>query len=329
MTVKVLPCPIPPAASNPRWGDCQTSAAGGRPDTAASGRLSTWTTYELLGEVGRGGMGVVYKAVQVGLNRVVALKMIRNGSSALPQVVARFRTEAEALARLQHPNIVPVYACGEYEGLPCFAMEFLAGGSLRQRLDGPLLQPRHAAGLMETLAGAVSFAHEQGILHRDLKPSNIVFTADGIPKLTDFGLARFLDDGEGPEEGGTVLGTPAYMAPEQARGDWPAVGPATDVYALGVILYELLAGWTPFTAPTRAAILSQVCCREPVPPSRLQPGVPKELETICLRCLRKQASQRHASALALAEDLRCFLSRPAASEADDSRRPGEGIPAVP
>jgi hypothetical protein len=250
-------------------------------------------------------MGVVYKARQVGLKRLVALKMILAGPHAHADELARFRTEAEAVARLQHPHIVQIYEIGQADGLPFFSLEFCAGGSLDQRLKERRPLPHEAAALVEQLARAVQAAHDKGVIHRDLKPANVLLTEDGTLKVTDFGLARKLDEA-GQTGTGAVLGTPSYMAPEQASGKNQAVGPATDVWALGAILYELLTGRPPIQAATAMETLLQVLREEPVSPRRLQPKVPHDLETICLKCLRKAPAHRYATAAALAEDLRCF-----------------------
>lgn len=265
--------------------------------------------YDILGELGRGGMGVVYRARQRSLNRLVALKMILAGSHAHPEELARFRTEAEAVAHLHHPNIVQIHEIGEYEGLPYFSLEFVEGGSLAQAVAGTPQAALKAAGLVETLARAVHHAHERGIVHRDLKPANILLTADGTVKITDFGLAKRLDDPGGPTRAGAVLGTPSYMAPEQAEGRLGTIGPATDVYALGAILYNLLTGRPPFLGESAWETVNQVLANDPVPPSRLQPRIPRDLETICLKCLAKAPHQRYAGALELAEDLRRCANR--------------------
>jgi hypothetical protein len=273
--------------------------------------------YELLGELGRGGMGVVYQARQVALNRVVALKMILAGSHASAADVQRFRREAEAVARLQHPNIVQIHEVGEQNGLPYFALEYCPGGNLAARLDGTPWEPARAAALVETLARAMAAAHERRVVHRDLKPGNVLLAADGTPKITDFGLAKTLDATTGPTQSGAILGTPEYMAPEQAGGAGKLVGPAADVYALGAILYELLTGRPPFKASTPLDTVLQVISEEPVPPSRLNRQVPRDLETMTLKCLQKDPAKRYATAADLAEDLRRFqagepiLARPA------------------
>jgi WD40 repeat protein/serine/threonine protein kinase len=276
--------------------------------------------YEILGELGRGGMGVVYKARQTSLNRVVALKMVLAGAHASPDDRERFLAEARSLARLQHPHIVQVYEVGEalspdgrpadaagLSRLPFFSLEYVEGGSLDRRLAGTPQSPRPSAALVEVLARAVHYAHQRGVVHRDLKPANVLLTADGTPKVTDFGLARHLGDGSGRTRSGAVLGTPSYMAPEQAAGKAKEVGPAADVWALGAILYECLTGRPPFQGASVLETLDQVCTREPVPPRQLQPGVPRDLETIALKCLNKDPRRRYASAEALAEDLRRFL----------------------
>jgi WD40 repeat protein len=279
--------------------------------------------YEILGELGRGGMGVVYRARQLGLNRTVALKMILAGGHAGPAIVARFRTEAEAVARLQHPNIVQIHEVGEVEGRPYFSMEFCPGGNLATRLASTPQPPRKAAQLVELLARAIHVAHQAGIVHRDLKPGNILLApaplthednrgpggerARWVLKITDFGLAKRVEE-TGFTATQAIMGTPSYMAPEQARGESRAVTPATDVYALGAILYEVLTGLPPFIGATMLETLEQVLSKDPVPPSRLQPKVPRDLEVICLKCLAKDPGQRYASGKALAEDLRRFLA---------------------
>ncbi len=282
--------------------------------------------YEILGVLGRGGMGVVYKARQTGLKRLVALKMVAAGILAEPQELARFRAEAEAAAALQHPNIVPIYEVAEHQGQPYFSMELIDGGSLAQAVGGKD-SPHQVATLVETLARAIHYAHQHGIVHRDLKPANILLTfsreppasadfalAGGsrlnecVPKITDFGLAKRLDSGTTGTQTGVILGTPSYMAPEQAAGRTRAIGQPTDVYALGAILYEMLIGRPPFQGETPLETVRQVRDEEVVPPRRLRPAVPRDLETICLKCLRKEPGHRYASALALADDLRRFLN---------------------
>jgi serine/threonine protein kinase len=261
--------------------------------------------YEVLEELGRGGMGVVYKARQIGLGRVVALKMLLSGGQASEADLARFRTEREAVARLQYPNIVQVFEVGEYEGQPFFSMEFCPGDSLARKLDGTPLPPREAATLLEVLARAMHAAHRQNVIHRDLKPANVLLGADGTPKVTDFGLAKKLDE-TGLTQTGAVMGTPSYMAPEQALGS-KNIGPAADVYALGAILYECLTGRPPFRAATTYDTLRQVVNDEPVALRQLNPVVPHDLETICLKCLRKEPARRYESAAALADDLQRWL----------------------
>jgi serine/threonine-protein kinase len=264
--------------------------------------------YDILEELGRGGMGVVYKARQAGLNRLVALKMILAGRYAGPEAQARFRTEAEAAARLRHPHIVQIYHVGEHDGLPFYSLELVEGGSLAAAAGGRPLPPRAAAQLAEALARAMHAAHQSGVVHRDLKPANVLLTADGRPKVTDFGLAKFLDADQSLTPTLAVLGTPSYMAPEQALGRTKEVDGRSDVYSLGAILYELLTGRPPFRGASHAETVEQVKSREPEPPSRLRPGVPRNLEAVCLKCLEKAPARRYATAQALAEDLQRFLA---------------------
>jgi hypothetical protein len=273
----------------------------------AGGEADSVPGYEILGELGRGGMGVVYQARQASLNRVVALKMILAGAHAGPEQLARFRTEAEAVARLQHPGIVQIFEIGEHRGNPFIALEFVGGGSLADRLDGMPVAANDAARLVEALARAVHAAHQGGIVHRDLKPANVLLTPDGQPKITDFGLAKLLQADRGQTKTGEILGTPNYMAPEQAAGR-KDVGRSADVYALGAILYELLTGRPPFRAETILDTLLLVLEAEPTAPKLLNQQVPRDLETICLKCLDKDPSQRYASAEELANDLRRFLA---------------------
>ncbi len=261
--------------------------------------------YEILRELGRGGMGVVYEAMQIKLNRRVALKMILHGGHAGKAARDRFRTEAEAIARLQHPHIVQIHEIGECEGLPFFSLEFCSGGTLANKLKGIPLPPMEAAALVETLARAMDAAHQAGVVHRDLKPANVLLDKDGQPKVTDFGLAKKVDE-VGQTGSGAVMGTPSYMAPEQAGGHSKEVGPAADVWALGTILYECLTGRPPFKAATTMQTLMQVIGDDPVPPTRLNAKVPRDLEVVCVKCLRKEAPNRYDSALDLAEELRRF-----------------------
>jgi serine/threonine protein kinase/lipoprotein NlpI len=285
--------------------------------------------YEIVGELGRGGMGVVYKARQVGLNRLVALKMILAGSQADERDRARFRTEADAIARLQHPNIVQIFEVGEHEGSAWFSLEFVDGGSLADRLTGKPLPLGEAASLIETLSRAMHFAHEHGVVHRDLKPANVLLQRESserrggtppvgesdssvalarvVPKITDFGLAKTLDANIHHTRSGMVVGTPGYMAPEQATGS-ENIGPATDTYALGVLLYQLVTGRLPFVGETPMDVMIKVTQEEPPRPSRWLPHIPRDMETVILKCLEKDPQRRYSSALALAEDLQRFLS---------------------
>ena len=265
-----------------------------------------WPTvpgYQIIRPLAPGGMGVVYRARHVGLNRVVALKMIRAGLHARPEELARFRVEAEAVASLSHPHIIQIYDCAEWNGMPYLAMEFAEGGSLAELLLKGPLPPLRAAELVETLARAVQFIHERGLIHRDLKPANVLLTDQDVPKLADFGLAKRLNQDQGLTRSQAVLGTASYMAPEQASGDRHALGPAADIYALGALLYEVLTGRPPFREETIELTIHKVLADEPLPPRQLRPELPPELEAICLKCLEKEPHRRFPSATALADDL--------------------------
>jgi serine/threonine protein kinase len=277
------------------------------PDDSAAAALPQILGYTILDVLGRGGMGVVYKARDIRRKRLVALKMLLVGSHAGQRDLARFRTEAEAISRLKHPNIVQLYEVGQAAGHPYFSLELVDGGSLAEQLDGTPWPARKAARLVRKLAAAIHHAHRCAIIHRDLKPSNVLLTADGTPKITDFGLAKQLDTSGCQTPSDAVLGTPAYMAPEQA-GKAKHVGPAADVYALGAILYELLTGQPPFEGETLTDIIMQVVGEDPLSPRLLRPDLPGDLETICLKCLRKEPTSRYPSANALAKDLGRFVA---------------------
>lgn len=272
--------------------------------------------FEVLEFLGQGGMGVVFKARDVRLGRIVALKMFHPGAHVGPKEVARFRVEAEMIARLQHPNIVQIHNVVDLNGRPCLELEYVGGGNLAHRISQATLSPTDTALLVETAARAIGAAHRIGVIHRDLKPANILLTSEGVPKLSDFGLAKYLHAETGLTQSEALLGSPCYMAPEQADGALGEVGPAADVYALGVVLYEAITGRPPFKAATVYATLAQVKTATPVPPSRLQPGLGVDLETVILRCLQKEPSQRYASADALADD----LARVACGEPVHARR---------
>jgi serine/threonine-protein kinase len=272
-----------------------------------TGALPQIPGYEIQSVLGRGGMGVVYKGHHLRLNRPVAIKMLLVGPCATAAERERFLREAEAAACLQHPNIVQVYDVGDHDGRLFFTMEFVDRGTLADELAGVPQAPRKAAELLATLSDAVRVAHDGHIIHRDLKPSNILLTTDGTPKISDFGLARQLEQAAGLTLTGTPVGTPSYMSPEQARGDSHSLGPPVDIYALGALLYELLTGRPPFRGESSSATLRQVISQEPVPPKRLNAGVPRDLETICLKCLQKDPRARYAAATDLRDDVRRFL----------------------
>jgi WD40 repeat protein/tetratricopeptide (TPR) repeat protein len=283
-----------------------------QPSPPGASRVPCVRGYEVLGKIGQGGMGAVYKAHHLRLNRVVALKVVGDAPNARPEDLVRFRQEAEMIARLQHPNIVQIYEVGEYAGGSYLALEYVDGPALDRRISGTPQPPRQAAQLVEALARAVHYAHGQGIIHRDLKPANVLLTPAGAPKITDFGLARHLALESGLTTTGSVMGTPNYMAPEQAEGRLKDIGPHTDTYALGAILYECLTGRPPFQEATVVDTLEQVRKQDPVPPHRLlgskKRACPADLETISLKCLEKEPAKRYASAEDLAEDLRRFLA---------------------
>jgi serine/threonine protein kinase len=268
--------------------------------------------FEILGELGQGGMGVVFKARQVSLNRLVALKFIQPrpyaGADDRRKLLRRFQTEAEALAQLQHPQIVQIHTYGEQNGIPYFAMELVDGENLETRLRRERSTPHQSAALLESLASVIHYAHGRGIVHRDLKPSNILLTSRGIAKITDFGLAKILRSDQDLTASNAIMGTPSYMAPEQASGDGSPIGPPADVYALGAILYHLLTGQPPFTGHTSLEILDKVRFKAPARPNSIVGDLPADLEVICLRCLEKSPGWRYLSAEELAQDLRTFLS---------------------
>jgi tetratricopeptide (TPR) repeat protein len=306
-TTAANPVPVPAGFAEACDRAAADDATSGREAGAAFNRRLH--DYVLLEEIGRGGMGVVFKARQLSLKRLVALKVILWGENAGEQHLARFRSEAEAVAHLQHPNIVQIHEIGEHEGVPYLSLEFVDGGSLSQFLKARSPSAAQAAQLVELLARAIQHAHQRGVVHRDLKPANILLMSDGTPKITDFGLAKRLEEEHvGQTCSGAILGTASYMAPEQAQGKSDQIGPLVDVYALGAILYELLTGRPPFKGASVVETLHQVVHEEITPPARLRPKIDRDLETICLKALAKNPTRRYGSALALAQDLERYLA---------------------
>src|SRR5438477_11162870 len=269
--------------------------------------LGDFGDYELLEEIGRGGQGVVYRAHQKSLNRIVALKVIGLGPWTTETHLKRFRREAEAAASLEHPGIVPIYEVGEREGCCYFSMKFIEGGQLDEVIKRAPISIRQAAELVAKVACTVHYAHEHGILHRDIKPGNILLDQHGEPHLTDFGLARLVEADSTVTGTLDVLGTPSYMAPEQAAGNNTEISRNTDVYGLGAVLYQLLTGHPPFAGGTTYETVKLLLETEPRPPRQLNPKIDRDLSTICLKCLDKDPHRRYSSALALAEDLEHWL----------------------
>ncbi|MBI4583898.1 MAG: serine/threonine protein kinase [Planctomycetes bacterium] len=275
---------------------------------AAADSPQRFGDYEILEELGHGGMGVVYKARQASLGRLVALKRMIKGELASPGDTARFRSEAESAARLDHPHIVPVYEVGAWEGLPYFTMRLIEGKTLSQRLSGGPMESREAARLLVPVCRAIHYAHQRGILHRDLKPSNILIDAEGLPYVTDFGLARRVEAEGSLTHSGAILGTPGYMAPEQAAGNRGHISPASDVYGLGAVLFHMATGRPPFHAATAVDAVLAVLEQDPLLPRLLNPKVDRELEMVILKCLQKPAELRYVSAAGLADDLEAYLA---------------------
>ena len=294
--------------SQSSWSTVPPTVGLSKSGGAAADLPRRFGDFELQAELGRGGMGVVYLARQCSLDRAVGLKMILQGELASASDLARFRSEAESAARLDHPHIVPVYEVGECDGQPYFVMKYVAGTTLARRLAEWPLPPRDAAEILAPICDAIHFAHSRGILHRDLKPSNILIDAEGRPHVTDFGLAKRVTGDSQLTRSGAILGTPCYMAPEQAAGNRGQLGPASDVYSLGTILYQMLTGRPPFQAATAVDTVLLVLEQDPLPPRLLNPRADRDLEMIALKCLQKLPALRYPTAKALADDLRAYLT---------------------
>ena len=302
LTADPASCTSAPPKTKAELVDTQTI------NPAIGKKIRYFGDYELLEEIARGGMGIVYKARQQSLKRVVALKMIRSANLATEAEVQRFHIEAEAAANLQHPNIVAIHEVGLHEGQHYFTMDYIDGKNLAQMADGKPLPPLTAANYVKTIAEAVHFAHQRGILHRDLKPQNIMIDNADRPRITDFGLAKQTRDDMSLTQTGVMMGSPGYMPPELAQGRRTLVGPPSDVYSLGAILYELLTGRPPFQGETPLATIRQVVEEDPVSPHKINPNVARDLETICLKCLAKQPEQRYATARMMAEEMGRFIN---------------------
>src|SRR5437660_4919619 len=306
---------IPPDSPQQSCGACLLESGLGPDEPVAGGgdpgrpmpMLMDFGDYELLEQIGRGGQGVVFRARQKSLNRIVALKVIGLGQWATEAHLKRFRLEAEAAARLEHPGIIPIHEVGKRDGQCYFSMKFVEGGQLDEVVRRTPMSIRQAVELIAKVARTVHYAHEHGILHRDIKPGNILLDAKGEPHLTDFGLARLVESESTLTRTLEVLGTPSYMAPEQAVGNNAAVGSVTDIYGLGAVLYQLLTGQPPFAGGTTYETIKLLLDTEPRQPRLLNPKIDRDLSTICLKCLEKDPKRRYASALALAEDLEHWL----------------------
>src|SRR5437879_3048353 len=306
----------PGGMDKPSRGDA-TAAPDGKKATRAAELLGELGDYELLEEIGRGAQGVVFRARQKSLNRTVALKVISLGQWASKAHLKRFRLEAEAAARLEHPGIVPIHEVGERDGQCYFSMKFVEGGQLDEVVRRAPMSIRQAAELIAEVARTVHYAHEHGILHRDIKPGNILLDQKGEPHLTDFGLARLVESESTVTHTLEVLGTPSYMAPEQAVGETRKLTSATDVYGLGAVLYQLLTGQPPFAGGTTYKTIRLLLDTEPRQPRQLNPKIDRDLSTICLKCLEKDPKRRYSSALALAEDLEHWLKHEPIQRSED------------
>ena len=296
---------LPPSNANE---EATLPPSGSEEGSPIGTKVRYFGDYELLEEIARGGMGVVYKARQINLNRIVALKMILSGQLASDEDVQRFYAEAEAAANLDHPGIVPIYEVGEHEGQHYFSMGYIEGESLADTIRDAPLSPRQAAEYVKKIAEAIAYAHERGVIHRDLKPANVLLDRYGEPKVTDFGLAKKVEGDSDLTATGQVLGTPSYMPPEQAAGNLDEIGPLSDVYSLGAVLYCLLTGRPPFQAASHLDVLMQVLDQRPLALRTLNQSIPRDLETICLKCLRKETHRRYGAAVELADDLGRWLN---------------------
>jgi len=301
LTAKYTPVPLlaEPSPAEMATGTYAVPALGAGPPSIPG--------YDIVGELGRGGMGVVYKAYQVRAKRFVALKMVVPGSESDKNLLQRFHTEAQAVAHLAHPNIVQIYEMGDYNGWPYFSLEFCGGSNLGRKLGGTPMVAHHAVELIEKVARAIAYAHQRQIIHRDLKPGNILLSHDGEPKIGDFGLAKRLDGRPGSTRIGAILGTPSYMAPELMTGERIPASPASDIYAVGAVLYECLTGRPPYKGPHAIDTLELIKNQSPIPPRLFDQRISRELEAVCMKCLKRNPRKRYRTAEELADDLQNLL----------------------